>query len=76
MKRCIYSIMLPEAGTCCNVYSNSKRPDGRWWAHWPKCSTENCPFEHPELLEGAIFDKEEYNKTLKKIKEKEKIGRR
>jgi hypothetical protein len=68
MKKCVYSVVLhpgnlPESR--CNVYSNSKRPDGKWWAHWPKCSSENCPFEHPELLEGAIFDKEEFNNTLK-----------
>jgi hypothetical protein len=64
MKKCIYSVEL-LAENCCNVYSNSKRPDGKWWAHWPKCSSENCPFEHPELLEGATFDKEEFNKTLR-----------
>jgi hypothetical protein len=76
MKKCPYSIMLPVAGNCCNVYSNSKRPDGKWWCHWPKCSNENCPLEHPELLEGAIFDKEEFDKTLKKAKEKERVGRK
>ena len=76
MKRCIYSIDFPTGGIYCNVYSNSKRPDGKWWAHWPKCSKENCPFEYPELLEGATFDKEEYDNTLKKIKENEMVGRR
>ena len=56
MKRCIYSIILPPDGDVhCNVYSKSERPDGQFWAHWPKCSSENCPFEHLELLEGAIF---------------------
>ncbi len=41
-----------------------------------KCSEEKCPFKHPELLEGAIFNREEFNKTLKKTKEKEMVGRR
>ena len=75
MKQCIYSIVLPNAGPCCNVYSCSKRPDNKWWAHWPKCSKENCPFEHPELLEGAVFDEEEFNKTMERAKEKERVGR-
>ena len=60
MKRCIYSIILPEAGICCNVYNNAKRPDGKWWAHWPKCTIDKCPILNPELLEGAVFDKENY----------------
>lgn len=68
MKRCIYSVILPpDMKVCCNVYSYSKRPDGKWWAHWPECSGKNCPFEHPELLEGAIFDKEAFNKAVRKI---------
>jgi hypothetical protein len=58
------------------VYSCSKRPDGKWWAHFPKCSEEECPFKHPELLEGAVFDREEFNKTLKKVKEKEMTERK
>lgn len=62
MKKCIYSVELPDSGICCNVYSNSTRPDGKWWAHWPKCSRENCPYEHPELLEGAVFDEKKFNK--------------
>lgn len=73
MKRCIYSVILPpNMEVCCNVYSYSKRPDGKWWAHWPKCSSENCPFEHPELLEGAVFDKEEYDSAIKRAKERMK----
>ena len=76
MKQCRYSIIIPEAGSCCTVYSYSKRPDNKWWAHFPECSKENCPLEHPELLEGAVFDKEEFDKTLKKAKAKERIGRR
>ena len=66
MKKCLYSITLPEAGLCCNVYSNSKRPDGKWWCHWPKCSEENYPITHPELLEGATFDKELIIEEVKK----------
>ena len=62
MKKCIYSITLPEVGACCNVYSNSKRPDGKWWAHFPKCSTENCPFANPALLEGAVFEKDNFSR--------------
>ena len=76
MNNCIYSVMLPEAGRCCGVYSHSKRADGKWWAHWPKCSKENCPLENTELLEGAIFNKEEFDKTLKHAKAKEIVGRR
>ena len=75
MKKCIYSVVLyPDnlRKSCCNVYSYSKRPDGKWWAHWPECSSENCPFEHPELLEGAIFDEEEYNNAIKRAKERMK----
>lgn len=68
---CIYGIVLPVAGTCCDVYSHSKRPDKKWWAHWPKCSKENCPLEHPELLEGAIFDKEKFIKNLNELKEED-----
>ena len=75
MNPCIYSITLPKAGSCCVVYSHSKRPDNKWWAHWPKCPKENCPLEHPELLEGAVFDEKEFNKTLERVKEKERIGR-
>lgn len=75
MKECKYAIEFPGMGLHCNVYSQSKRPDNKWWAHWPKCSNENCPLEHPELLEGAVFDEEEFNKTLERVKEKERVGR-
>ena len=64
MKRCVYSIRLPEAGVCCNVYSNSQRSDNKWWAHWPKCSPDNCPIQHPELLEGATFNEKDYKSPL------------
>ena len=59
---CPYKIKLPVSGVWCNAYSKSKRLDGRWWAHWPKCSNENCPIEYPELLEGAILIEEEISK--------------
>ena len=74
MEQCVYSIILPNVGVCCAVYSNSKRPDGKWWAHWPKCAEVNCPLKHPKLLEGAIFDTKEFGKTLEWIKEKERIS--
>ena len=76
MKNCIYSIQLPQNGLCCAAYSCSKRPDGKFWAHFPKCLTENCPFDHPELLDGATFDKKEFDNTLKIAKQKEMVGRR
>ena len=58
MKECNYKIELLDAGVCCNAYSKSERSDGKWWAHWPKCLSENCPLQHPELLEGAILKKQ------------------
>ena len=67
MKRCIYSIELSNVGLCCGVYSNSKRPDGKFWAHFPKCAIVNCPYEHPELLEDAVFNKDEFNHNKSKI---------
>ena len=71
MKRCIYSAIFPHSTEVrCMVYSSSKRPDGKFWAHFPVCSMESCPFQHPELLEGAVFDKEECNKILERAKEK------
>ena len=76
MKSCRYSVIFPKGEIRCMVYAYSKRPDNKFWAHYPECSEEKCPLKHPELLEGAIFDKEEFNKTLKKAKAKERIGRR
>lgn len=76
MKQCKYAIEFPRMGLHCMVYSYSKRPDNKWWAHFPECSKESCPLEHPELLEGAVFDEEEFNKTLKKAEAKERAGRR
>lgn len=75
MKQCKYAIEFPGMGLHCMVYSYSKRPDNKWWAHFPECSKEKCPLEHPELLEGAVFDEEEFNKTLKKAEAKARIGR-
>ena len=75
MKQCNYDVIFPDGEIRCMVYSHSKRPDNKWWAHWPKCSKENCPLEHPELLEGAVFDEKEFNKTLERVKEKERVGR-
>lgn len=65
MKRCIYSIILPPNGDVhCNVYSKSERSDGKFWAHFPECKKENCPFEHPELLEGAILKRDETHREI------------
>ena len=76
MKKCKYAIEFPNIELRCMVYSHSKRFDNKFWAHFPDCSDEKCPLKYPELLEGAIFDEEEFNKTLKKAKEKEMVGRR
>lgn len=65
MDKCEYSFEFPCNGPSCMVYLFSKRPDGRLWAHCPTCSSEKCPLEHPELLEGAIFDKEAFDKAIK-----------
>ena len=35
----------------CGYYSEIKRKDGIYNAHYPECSDENCPLKHPELLE-------------------------
>ena len=39
----------------CAAYYESRRPDGKTWMHFPECKEENCPIEHPELLENAIL---------------------
>ena len=75
MKKCKYVIEFPGMGLHCMAYSYSKRPDNKWWAHFPECSKESCPLEHPELLEGAVFDEEEFNKTLNKAEAKARIGK-
>ena len=50
---CEYSFEIPKIGICCGAYGESKRPDGRHWAHYPFCEEKYCPLIHPELLEGA-----------------------
>lgn len=59
MKECKYAIEFADMRLHCMAYSCSKRPDGKFWAHFPNCLDENCPLKHPELLEEAIFDEEE-----------------
>lgn len=73
MKSCKYAIEFPGMGLHCMVYAHSKRPDNKFWAHFPECSKENCPLENPELLEGAVFDEEDFNKTWMKGKKKERF---
>lgn len=58
---CQYFFPLPRFGMCCKAYSESKpTKENTWkhWAHYPKCSEENCPLRHPELLEGRTLDTE------------------
>jgi len=50
---CEYSFEIPKIGICCGAYGESKRPDGRHWAHYPFCEEKDCPLIHPELLDGA-----------------------
>jgi len=54
---CKYTLYHPN-GHLCGAYNKSKRKDGKLWAHYPECKLENCPLRHPELLEGAILEKE------------------
>ena len=56
---CKYRMFIPNVGTCCGAYAESKRKDGKYWAHFPICTDENCPLVHPGLLEGAILENEE-----------------
>ena len=76
MKSCRYSVIFPRGEIHCMVYVHSKRPDGKWWAHCPECSEEKCPLKNLELLEGAIFDEEDFNQTWMKGKKKERFGTR
>ena len=58
-KHCKYCTYISEMykGECvCTAYSKSKRLDGKWWAHFPKCNGRNCPLKHPALLDGAKLD--------------------
>lgn len=52
---CRYSFEIPNIGICCGAYGESKRLDGRHWAHYPFCEIENCPLMYPDLLEGATL---------------------
>ena len=65
MDKCEYSFEFPCYGPSYMVYLFSERPDGKLWAYCPKCSPEKCPLKHPELLEGAIFDKEAFDQAMK-----------
>lgn len=55
---CNHLMLNPNGNKICGAYSKSKRKDGRAWAHYPNCATENCPLQHPELLEDATLEKE------------------
>ena len=57
-----YKLVIPTVGLCCEAYYLSKGNKGfgqRCWMHFPFCSKENCPLEHPELLKGATLETEE-----------------
>ena len=54
-KFCEHNLEIPTVGLCCGAYHKSKRNDGKEWMHFPFCNPENCPLEHPELLEGATL---------------------
>lgn len=59
MKLCKYKQEFPNDNEIhCMAYSNSKREDGRFWAHFPICKTENCPLKQKQLLEGAVLENE------------------
>lgn len=65
MDNCKYEFVIPSNHffnvdkPLCGAYGESKRKDGRHWAHYPECCDENCPLAHPELLEDAILEMEE-----------------
>ena len=50
VKYCEHRIFLPASGICCGLYSKIKGKDGKFWAHFPVCTAENCPMLHSELL--------------------------
>ena len=62
MDSCKHSMLFPEnigrlsGETLCGAYFDSKRPDNRAWCHFPYCKDENCPIEHPELLNVTICE--------------------
>lgn len=43
---------IPGKPFFCFAYSHVKRFDRLHWSNYPKCAEENCPFCHPEKLEG------------------------
>lgn len=55
---CNYLMPNLNGNKICGAYNKSKRKDGRTWAHYPECQSENCPLQHPELLEDATLEKE------------------
>lgn len=54
---CKYRLEIPNVPEmCCDAYSQSKRPDGRHWSHYPECAGKNCPLLYPYLLQGAVLE--------------------
>lgn len=53
---CGYRFNIPNIGVCCKAYSQSKRSDGKHWAHYPLCEGQNCPKLYPFKLEGAKLE--------------------
>lgn len=61
MKNCKYEMDLRKCkqstpNILCGAYSESKRSDGLFWAHYPKCENKNCPLVHKELLGDSILE--------------------
>ena len=50
-KKCEYSQVFPDKKKHCMYYSKLTIGDKIWWTHFPKCSCDNCPIKHPELLD-------------------------
>jgi len=58
MITCPYYEFLSCSDTIlCMLYSKFKI-DGKYWANYPECNRENCPFLHSELL-GTMIWKDE-----------------
>lgn len=53
---CRYCMSVPDKGILCGAYSESTRPDKKFWAHFPLCKTENCPLDNPGLLHTPMGD--------------------
>ena len=48
---CHFQKHLPHDNqTHCMAYSKAKRNDGKYWAYFPKCESQTCPYLHPELI--------------------------